>query len=175
MPAHLPRSAILDGRISESDWVGNHIADAQARLGAARHPDLGILREKVDQADSLKLHQEALGKYLGKLNMHIMRESFHDHWLMQDAIGGEWKQLAGGEQQRTQEAVVVECDWLQMGRLPHGHQQVLRQGFGGHFCSEGSDDPALRHSRGVAPEARVVTAAASAGVQGRWCSGASTT
>ena len=175
VPAHLPRSAILDGRISESDWVGNRIAGAQARLGAARHPDLDILREKVDQADSLKLHQEALGQYLGKLNMHIMRESFHDHWLMQDAIGGEWKQQAIGEQQRTQDAGVVESDWLKVGRLPQGHLQVLRQGFGGHFCSEGSDASAHRQPRGVAPEASVATAAASAGVQGRWCSGASVT
>ena len=75
--AHLPFSAVREGRVSLQDWTGNHRADLEAKRGAALHPHNS---SQVKAADDLKYAQMEVGRYIALLNHYIHSKGWHRHW-----------------------------------------------------------------------------------------------
>ena len=69
--AHLPFTAVVEGRISYCDWVGNRRADLEAKKGVALHP---CNREHVQAANELRQRQRLLCLCIAQLNLHWLRK-----------------------------------------------------------------------------------------------------
>ena len=75
--AHLPFSAVREGRVSLQDWTGNRRADLEAKRGAALHPHNS---SQVKAAGDPRYSQMEVGRYIVLLNHYIHSKGWHRHW-----------------------------------------------------------------------------------------------
>ena len=71
VPSHLGEEAVLDGRISHADWVGNAGVDEHADLAMSLHPDTGVRDERLQLLDDTVMGVLELGVAVYK---HIKEE-----------------------------------------------------------------------------------------------------
>ena len=79
VPAHLPHSAVLDGRISYADWKGNQIADKEARKGAELHTPIDDL---VQEANELSRYQLNVCTHIATINKMVNDKGWHSFGQM---------------------------------------------------------------------------------------------
>ena len=78
VPAHLPYSAVLEGRISFVDWMGNQLADAEARKGAEVHKSIA---QAVQETNELRVRQRQLCLFYADLNDIVRRRGWSTAWF----------------------------------------------------------------------------------------------
>ena len=137
---------MLDGRISFVDWLGNSVADEEAREGALLHP---AIDDPVQAANALRDTQRQICKYTPCVNSVVIQEQWTGLWFedVTDPLDHGTRQppmeeIVPGERQDNTAFASSEVDVSRVGtsskvdveaRAPppvvDGHVPNIRDGF----------------------------------------------